>query len=103
MNIKIERPSGQAREAAPWYADFETGPVNNIPEAAGARAGMGDVLAAWMVYVVLLAVLVIFATLGDFVSRSGEPMGRPEIEAQSLDRDQTRLAVVPARALAWNR
>ncbi len=101
MNIKIERPSGQVREAAPWYADFETGPVNQVSD--GARAGVGDILAAWTVYVVLLAVLVIFATLSDIASRPAEPMGRPEIEAQRLDREQTRLAVGPARLLAWNR
>ncbi len=102
MTHQIERPSGQAREAAPWYADFETGPVNKEPQSAGARAGLGDVLAAWMVYVALLLALVFFAAVSDMVSRPDEPSNRPEIEAQRLDREQTRLAVVPARSLALN-
>ncbi len=103
MNSKLERPYGQVRDAAPWYADFETGPVNKAPSRPGARIGFGDILAAWMIYVVLLAALVIVATLSDFVSRPAGSMDRPEIEAQRLDREQTRLAVEPSRLLAWNR
>ena len=103
MSTNVERPSGQLREAAPWYADFETGPVNKLPDSAGARAGLGDILAAWMVYVVLLAVLVIFAALSDIVSRPVESSGGPEIEAQRLDLEQTRLAVMPSRLLALKR
>lgn len=77
-------------EEAPWYADLEIIPIGRSQRDSVSRVGLRDILAAWAFYAVLLAGLVVYATVSDFVAHEPGVSPRPEIKAQSGGQGQSR-------------